>query len=68
MLTDCGLLSPEEVKKYKEFFNKRCEALLSGQFTGGCISSVPCSNCNHLISDSLCLCSMTFNLPKLRDV
>lgn len=30
----------------------------------GCISSLACLNCYHVISDSVCLCIGTFTCPK----
>lgn len=56
MLKDLGLATAEQIKSHKDFFSN-----WRGQH--GCVSSAICKNCNHLISDSLCLCSGVFICP-----
>ena len=61
MLFDLGLQTEEQIAKHKE--------MLSRRFDGsnvGCISQRICENCNHLISDSICLCVPCFICPNCK--
>ncbi len=58
MLYDRGLQTLEQIKEHREGLKKRG----SGSHHG-CISSLICDNCNHLISDSICLCIGIFTCP-----
>lgn len=57
MLYDKGLATPEQIKQYKEYRH---------DFANGCISSLLCENCNHIISDSICLCACYFVCPNCK--
>src|SRR5690242_6607171 len=57
MLTDKGLQTAEQIKAHEEFFQ---DFLTNKQ---GCIGARICKGCNHLIQDSLCLCSGFFKCP-----
>lgn len=63
MLYDKGERTPEQVKAFKKSMSVRAASLLDGTFPGGCIDSAICEGCNHLIVDSLCLCSQSFTCP-----
>lgn len=52
MLTDLGLQTQEQIDRHKDFMKSR----INGN-SWGCVSTALCKNCNHLFSDSICLCS-----------
>lgn len=56
MLTDLGLQTEEQIKNYNDSCNRRAKDLLNGSWHG-CVSTFLCKNCNHLFSDSICLCA-----------
>ena len=60
MLYDKGLLTGEELVSFRAYENKRNASYPTWT---GCISARICSNCNHLISDSICLCNPIFICP-----
>lgn len=62
MLKDLGVLDEDSLKSYKQLLNYRKNSILSGQ-SFGCISSLVCDGCNHLISDGICLCAGYFVCP-----
>ncbi len=62
MLTDLGKLSDEKLKAYQQSEADRLVTILGGGNIG-CIGALPCKSCNHLISDSICLCSRYFVCP-----
>lgn len=59
MLHDLGPATEEQIKEY----NKPID--FTKQW-GGCISTRLCQNCNHLISDSICLCLGIFTCPNCK--
>lgn len=63
MLYDRGLQTPEQIKKYHEYMDIRGKSILNGTFATACVGERLCENCNHLISDSICLCVGVFTCP-----
>lgn len=51
-------LTKEEVEKYNKQLS---EMLLNGPH--GCISGRPCSNCNIMVYNTICLCAGNFTCP-----
>ncbi len=62
MLTDLGLQTEEQIQKRKRHDQIRYDEMLNG-VSRGCVGTRICENCNHLISDSICLCSPIFTCP-----
>jgi hypothetical protein len=58
MLSDLGLATAEQKEAQQQFLDKRSS---SGHH--GCISERICEKCDHIISDSICLCIGAFTCP-----
>ena len=61
MLKDLGLATEEQIKTESERLN-----WIKSPEVRGCISTRICSNCHHLISDSICLCIGYFMCPNCK--
>jgi hypothetical protein len=59
-----NLGSLEEAQKFnKKVYDHRMEAI-NKNYHPGCIGSLACISCYHVISDSICLCAGVFVCPK----
>lgn len=59
---DLGSL--EAARKYnRDLYNYRI-GMVSKGWSAGCIGSLACEGCYHVIADSVCLCSCYFKCPK----
>ena len=64
MLYDRGLQTAEQIREHKKELSRRFNSLDPNRYiSGGHIGSLICDGCNHLISDSICLCAGVFTCP-----
>ncbi len=58
-----NLKTKEAAEEYNQKIYKwRCEASVKG-IHPGCVGALACTNCYHVISDSVCLCIGVFDCP-----